>query len=137
MVHSPFAGMVGRLVAIHGLEFQVDINNMRGRITGVTYPVDKPARWIVALFCSTGSRTVAIKGANLWFLPDHWVETTRGPRFDQHGMLTHFLAPDIAGGTEVPHFEQQFQTREKPPRSAVTKAFGGTARLRVHAEAFE
>ena len=98
MVDSPFAGMVGRLVAIHGLERQAELNNMRGRITGVTYPVGKHARWIVAFFCSTGSRTVAIKGANLWFLPDHWVKTTRGSRFDQHGMLTH--SPDIVGGTE-------------------------------------
>ena len=70
MVDSPFAGMVGRLVAIHGLEVQAELNNMRGRITGVTYPVDKHARWTVALF-STGSRTVALKGANLWFLPGH------------------------------------------------------------------
>ena len=116
MVDSPFAGMVGRLVAIHGLERQAELNNMRGRITGVTYPVDKHARWTVALFCSTGSGTVAIKGANLWFLPDHWVQATRGSTFDQPGMLTHFLAPDIAGGTgsNSPKVERSFQAARLP-----------------------
>ena len=45
MVDSPFAGMVGRLVAIHGLEFQTELNNMRGRISGVTYPADEHGLW--------------------------------------------------------------------------------------------
>ena len=81
---------------------------MYGRISNMG---NIDARWTVALF--------------LLLLPDHWVKTTRGSRFDQQGMLTHFLAPDIAGGTEVPHFEQQFQSREKPPSSAITKAFWG------------
>ena len=106
----------GKLVGITSLATNTDLNGFRGRVVGA-----QGDRWVIDVFVLP-ARRVAVKAANLITVPDAWVQATSCSLFDQHGMMTHFKAPQLP--CKAPTLDI-FCSRQKPPNIDAVMAFWG------------